>query len=288
VTDINPGRPDGNPGWMIGNASVLYFAASDDVHGTEPWRCGLEVPSADAGANDSGGGGACPSQVPPAMVRVGANGAYCIDSTEVTNADYEAFLQAKGTSTGGQPAGCYKTSFHPSTANACSLTVFDPAGQADYPVVCVDWCDAATYCLWAGKRLCGATNGGSATSPGDPGQDQWMNACSGGGTLSFPYGNTYAPARCVDAQYNVTYADAPYGAVQPVKAAARCEGGFPGIFGMSGNAMEWEDSCGTGSCSVRGGSGASPEADLQCASAGIQDMGAVIPLLGFRCCGEVQ
>jgi ELWxxDGT repeat protein len=117
VTDINPGRPDGNPGWMIGNAGQLYFAATDDVHGTEPWVCGLEVPSADAGT----GGGACPSQVPPAMVRVGANGAYCIDSTEVTNADYQAFLQAKGTSTAGQPAGCANTTFHPSTAARVSL-----------------------------------------------------------------------------------------------------------------------------------------------------------------------
>jgi ELWxxDGT repeat protein len=286
LTDINPGAPDGDPAWLAGTNGVLYFAASDDVHGTEPWRCGFEPPPLDAGAAD-GGGGVCPSTVPPSMVRVGA---YCIDSTEVTNADYQAFLQAKGTSTDGQPAGCSNPSFAPSKANACSITVFDPVGQADYPVVCVDWCDAATYCLWAGKRLCGGTAGGSTPNlhQSEPGQSQWMNACSAGGTVAYPYGNTYEPARCVDAQYNVTYADAPYGAVQPVMAAARCEGGFRGIFGMSGNAAEWEDSCGTGSCSVRGGDGAHSDAELRCDSLGTADMGWVAPLLSFRCCGEVR
>ena len=38
------------------------------------------------------------------------------------------------------------------------------AGQEDYPVVNVDWCDAASFCQWSGKRLCGRLGPGTLDS----------------------------------------------------------------------------------------------------------------------------
>jgi ELWxxDGT repeat protein len=287
VADINPGAADGTPEWLTVWGGDLYFQADDDVHGDELWRCGLLPSGGDAGASD-GGSGACPGTAPPAMVKVGA---YCIDATEVTSAQYGAFLSAVGTNTSGQPPYCgFNTSYQPSTTNACVGYSFDPVGHADYPVACVDWCDADAYCRWAGKHLCGSTQGGSGSfnDVGDPGLDQWMNACSAGGTLAYPYGNTYVAGTCVDD----TYGDASQ-SLQPVLAATGCQGGFPGIYGMSGNAIEWEDACtgtagGSDTCPLRGGDATGSSTSLACTAYGYNSRSFAYATFGFRCCGEVK
>lgn len=91
-------------------------------------------------------------------------GTFKIDPTEVTRGQYLAFLEAKQSSTAGQPATCsWNNSFVPA-AN------WPPAlAQYEMPVNHVDWCDAVAYCSWSGGRVCGAIGGG-------PGPATW--ACT--------------------------------------------------------------------------------------------------------------
>jgi hypothetical protein len=102
------------------------------------------------------------------MVEVtSASGRYCIDSTEVTNAHYAAFLAMSPTPSSGWPA---------------------PVDQGRHPVTFVDWCDAFAFCRWAGKRLCGKIGDG-ANAPADlanAAKSQWFNACTAGGTKAYP------------------------------------------------------------------------------------------------------
>jgi ELWxxDGT repeat protein len=290
VRDINPGAPDGSPDWLTVWNGALYFRANDNVHGNELWKCAFEAASSDAGP-DPGTDGSCPS-TPPSMVRVGA---YCVDSTEVTNAQYAAFLAAKGSDVTGQVASCaFNTSYEPLATGSCNPSLYDPTGRADYPVVCVNWCDAVAYCAWAGKRLCGSTGGGP-TSPyyfANAKENQWMNACSGGAQHAYPYGDTYRAGTCVDGAYG----DAGSPGLRPVLEARGCEGGFPGIFGMSGNAAEWEDACVRGlgdpsmdTCYARGGSMTDFDpSSLSCTGYGYNTRQFAYPSFGFRCCAEVR
>ena len=77
-------------------------------------------------------------------------------ASSVIASDYAAFLAA-GPPLSLLPAGVcsFKKSFVPDG-------VFPPSGGAALPVTSVDWCDAAAYCTFAGKHLCGKVGGGSS------------------------------------------------------------------------------------------------------------------------------
>jgi formylglycine-generating enzyme len=202
-----------------------------------PQEGGDVVTNADAGdaasdvSNDvtaEAEAGACPSGKGPDMIAV--PGGYCIDSTEVTRGQYAAFL-ASNPSTGGQLPECsWNSNFTPNP--------WDPT-PADLPVADVDWCDAYAFCLWAGKRMCGAVGGGalsfSDNNSTDPTKSQWYRACSGNGATTYPYGANYTAGAC-----NAPTGDA---SLAPVKSFSGCVGGYPGIYDMAGNVEEWQDSC---------------------------------------------
>jgi formylglycine-generating enzyme len=232
----------------------------------------------------------CPGKAGPTMIRVGS---YCIDSTEVTGADFTAFLAAEA-GAALEPAEC---AWKHGQYNAERVPTINgntgPAGN-------VDWCDAYVYCRWAGKRLCGRIDGGSVAFADytDPTRDQWFSACGGADSTVYPYGNAFSEDAC-----NGRLADGGYpgGAtqytVEPVKSKATCQGGYPGIYDMSGNAGEWEDCCedgGGGSdaaadiCRDRGGSANSNETELMCMSGmsipGTYSRASWTDDLGFRCC----
>lgn len=179
---------------------------------------------------------------------------YCIDSTEVMQVHYKGFLDSgEGTNNAALCGG--NSTFAPSTVDGgtgCDSTDFTPTTKATYPVRCVDWCDAEAFCRWTGKRLCGKAGGGTLPvgSFADATQSQWYNACSNQGTQRYPYANVFSETAC-----NTLLG---LSNTAPVKFYSSCEGSVPGLYDMSGNVAEWEDSCsGTGGgadlCSVRGG-----------------------------------
>lgn len=303
---------------MCGSLSHGQRMASDAVTG---FRCCDDATDAsDSGAmggtggagGASGGGGAsgtdgggvngCPKGLPgPALVEVpvSSGGAYCVDATEVTNADYAAFLAANGggTSPAGQDAWCdWNTTYVP-TPSACPSGMncdWPAVGKDSYPVVSVDWCDAYAYCRWAQKHLCGKIGGGpnAVADHANATKSEWYNACSAGGTRAYPYGAAYDGAACNDANYLLTtYTTLPVG------SASACEGGVAGLFDMSGNVFEWEDSCpaqtgATDYCLLRGGAMDSIpgfNGDLACSNdsnaAGQRSITSID--VGFRCCASL-
>lgn len=179
----------------------------------ESTPCPLDTPACDEGECVLRG---------PTMVRVGS---FYVDSTEVTVGHYLGFLDARREDTDGQPGVCsWNTSFYDGT----------PSNPDNFPITNVDWCDARAFCAWAGKRLCGAIGGGAVENADalEPSKSQWMLACGGENGASHPAGGD--PNDC-----NSTSG----GGLRAVGSTATCEGFFPGLFDLEGNAAEWIDSC---------------------------------------------
>jgi formylglycine-generating enzyme required for sulfatase activity len=226
----------------------------------------------------------CPGTAGAHGIRIdGGAVSFCIDATEVTRGEYARFLSTLGAAPPAQSPRCaWNASFIPT--RSWPPQPFEEA----LPVVGVDWCDAYAFCAWAGKRLCGALGGGPvATSDSlDPSRSQWMYACTAAGTRKYAYGDTYDPTRCNTAGTGVVDAG----------SLPACVGGYPGIFDMSGNVEEWEDSCDLGdagendTCRLHGGSfndGTFP-ANYACAVFNIdafaERRSTTSIDLGLRCC----
>jgi hypothetical protein len=237
----------------------------------------------DGSAGSAGSGGdastPCPGTGGPSMISV--PGGYCIDSTEVTNAQYGAWL-ATNPSTASQPSHCSSnTTFTP-------VDWPTPPAKDNYPVVNVDWCDAYAYCAAVGKRLCGKIGGGpnAYLDQADATKSQWFRACSSGGLNLYPYGNTYASQSCNGVDKSV-------GATVPVASLTACQpsvAGYQGAFDLSGNVFEWEDSCDgwTGAndqCRIHGGSFISPSTSMRCGTPDGRVRYGAYSHIGFRCCG---
>ena len=93
--------------------------------------------------------------------------AFAIERTEVTNAAFARFVQATGYLAAG----------------------WDPTvlpALADVPAVGVTWRDADAYCRWAGLRL--------------PTEAQWEKAARGTDGRTYPWGDTWDPARANTAE----------------------------------------------------------------------------------------
>jgi formylglycine-generating enzyme required for sulfatase activity len=240
------------------------------------------VEGADAGT--AGGATACPTNLMgPPLVPVATEGTpYCIDSTEVTSADYEAWLKTSPDPGSLSQVCAWKADFTPNG------TWPKPFDERDIPVSQIDWCDAYAYCAGVGKRLCGAIGGGPDPygDPDNPLTSMWFRACTEGGTRDYPYDGAYDPEACIGADYGAIAAAEP----QPVKSAGRCVGGVPGLWDMAGNVNEWADSCNgdtgaTDNCRWRGGSfqsvGPEPRCDTNEGNPARETRSLRI---GIRCC----
>jgi formylglycine-generating enzyme len=226
----------------------------------------------DAGGADVDAG-RCPEGRGPKMIVAGS---FCIDSTEVTNEQYSAFVDdVSAFDAGPRPAICAFTT------NRFPGCEYDPANKGNRPVRCIAWCQAWLFCKWAGKRLCGKIGGGSIVadqSSIDPTISEWMAACTRNGQRAYAYGTVLDSTKC------------PGDGLQPhdVGAIATCEGGYEGLFDMNGNVEEWEDACrpvdGGVICEKRGNDYASGNG--ACNQSFPEDVFEANGDTGFRCCAD--
>lgn len=259
-----------------------------------------------AGADDAGAGGStaasgaagslgsagapseCPCKLPtqtcvagkclprgPVMIKVTS---FYIDSTEVTAAQYAAFMADKAVNVQAQAPECaWNDTFEPLFLQGVA------APLADQPVTNVDYCDAAAFCAWAGKRLCGRISGGGLTLPelADPSQSQWFAACGGPTGQHYPYGGAYQSKACNDE-------DAGKHGLVNVGAFEKCSGYYPGLFDMLGNAQEWTDTCDAKNGALDGCEriGGSYTDRQECSTSGLAHRNLRSPELGFRCCSK--
>ncbi len=190
--------------------------------------------SPNGGSSGTGSQVVCPSTTRgPALVPAGiiAGNGFCIDRTEVTEEQFSEFVRDVGApSAVGDllPAVCgFKKRFGPLNFRSASIL----------PMRRVDWCDAATFCAWSGKRLCQAV--------GDPDYDytpvitatnsEWFYACSNGGTQRFPWGNNSQPSAC-NARCDDNTCDLD--GRERVATRSTCEGGIEGVYDLGGNQIE--------------------------------------------------
>lgn len=247
-----------------------------------------ELPPADSAPQDSGALDAaadvdaadatpyCPVGLPgPELVWMPGT-TFCIDATEVTNAQYDQYRQAYD---GGWGTGaCSWVDKSAPSGTTVGL------GDDDKPVARVHWCDAALYCKWAGKHLCGAIGGGTIpqNAVADAAASQWLSACSDGGQSAYPYGSKYVKPNC--------NTDSQTGQAQVVGSFKQCVGAPSGVFDMSGNVAEWVDSCNGSAnsydqCTVMSGDYYSNDQDSRCIRTQTRNRNDIYDdTIGFRCC----
>jgi sulfatase modifying factor 1 len=202
---------------------------------------------------------------------------YCIDATEVTRAQYAAWLDTNPQTLSQPPQCSWNDSFEP-------LCEWPLEGKGNHPVVCVDWCDAFAYCQGVGKRLCGKIGGGANGfyDVDNASTSQWYSACSMAGVRDYPYGDTYEDAACHGRKND------PETTIE-VGDLASCQS-YLGVFDLSGNVWEWEDACADSigrfdECRVRGG-GFDSDGRMRCDVVTMTKTNRFLaaPNLGFRCC----
>lgn len=267
-------------------AAIVLAACGLDLEGTKgatPGEDARDETSLPPDGPDGGPEADAPTDGPnpnlpclglPGMIQ-SPDGGFCIDGTEVTNAQYDEFVKATG---GGTDASFLDASSIPGgfAARCAGHTTFAPKGDAggpNLPVAYVDWCDAFAYCQWASKRLC------TGRTDGDAGE--WELACTLDGTRKLPYGDTPMPGHC-----NVDTAPTPpAGAPKEVGTSPLCAGGYDGGRDMVGNVREWVDECVAGKCKIYGGSFVDLQATTTCGSSfEVSSSSYRQPSAGFRCC----
>ncbi|MBX3192215.1 MAG: SUMF1/EgtB/PvdO family nonheme iron enzyme [Labilithrix sp.] len=203
---------------------------------------------------------------------------FCIDTTEVSNAQYNEFLSATngGRLDAGIPEGGLPPRCNAARGFDRAVGALPEGGPPAHPVTYVSWCAAYAYCAWAGKRLCGNV------VARDAGSGDWYEACSDHGKHVYPYGDVHEPQACNDE--NVV------GDLEPVGSRPTCEGGVPGLFDMAGNVIEWIDDCdGPGDaslCAIVGGFHSSPAILSTCRQTADYPVNGSSGVVGFRCCTD--
>jgi formylglycine-generating enzyme required for sulfatase activity len=132
--------------------------------------------------------------------------AFAIDRTEVTNADFAAFVRETGYLTVAEQHG-----------DARSWRTYDRSAMANLPVVFIAWDDANAYCVHAGKRL--------------PTEAEWEKAARGADARLWPWGNEWDGSKTNSMER---------GQMGTTAVGAFAAGASPyGLVDMAGNVWEW-------------------------------------------------
>jgi len=226
--------------------------------------------------------------VPAGEIRIGEGAAahevylesYFIDVYEVTNAQFELFVEQTGYETEAEDLGGGWVSEsgeetpgadwrHP-TGPDSSISL-----EMDHPVVQVSWDDCTAYCQWNGKRL--------------PTEAEWERAARGTDRRTYPWGNywdgsmlNYCDSNCPLETKDHNFDDG-YSHTAPV-------GSYPGVvspcgaYDMAGNVWEWVDtSYDEESKVVRGGAWIADLYHVRAAWRGNNDPTYRSDYLGCRC-----
>ena len=137
--------------------------------------------------------------------------AFYMDVSEVTNAQFKAFVDANPQWQRGNIPGKYHDGDYLKRWSGNSY----PSGKENHPVVYVSWYAAMAYAEWAGKRL--------------PTEAEWEYAARGGlQGQTYPWGNTIDASQAnYGKNLGVTTPVGSYGA-----------NGY-GLYDMAGNVREW-------------------------------------------------
>lgn len=141
-----------------------------------------------------------------------------LDRTEVTNADFQAFIDATDHRTTAEERGY---SWDITRCRRCSWRTpqqgRDALAHPNDPVVHVSWQDARRYCQWAGGRL--------------PTEDEWEFAARGEDRRTFPWGDEWDANRLRDLEAEGL-------GLEPVGSHAN--GATPeGLLDLAGSVWEW-------------------------------------------------
>jgi len=143
---------------------------------------------------------------------------FWIDQTEVTNAQFAAFLNIQGNQIGGGYTWLEVEQMENAQVELVG-DVFKPeTGKAEHPVVEVSWFGAAAYCEWVGGRL--------------PTEAEWEYAARGPENYVYPWGDE--PPTCEQARFGgCGDASVPVGSLSSTGAS------WVGAQDMAGNVWEW-------------------------------------------------